>query len=214
MLSDMDKKNIESRKKARLVARKNDLKTARQVGADYALLRRKLRRSVKGCSREKLYGVWDSLLRRCYNESDPDFVGTLNYVTGKFETSRTVCERWHDYQSFKEDCQGFYSKPGAAMRLKSGSTEYNVQTVSFSGSGSRQRAYYQGEAVIALAWRHGIPYTTLMHRIAIGMEEPELFLSAKALRKLQADKQQQYADQIARKEQQRAEIWQARPPGA
>ena len=48
-----------------------------------------------GRCKERLYGVWATVMKRCYNEN----CNTYKYYGGR---GITVCDEWHEYPNFKK----------------------------------------------------------------------------------------------------------------
>ena len=72
-----------------------------------------------GLSNSPLFGVWEKMMIRCYNDSVPEYP---NYGGRGIE----VCDRWHDIVNFYQDMVGSY-KDGLTLDRTDVNGNYTVE---------------------------------------------------------------------------------------
>lgn len=121
-----------------------------------------------------LYHVWDHMMQRCYNPKSERY-----YAYGA--RGITVCDRWHDLNSFIHDMYPSFS-PGLQIDRIDNDKGYSPENCRWASRGAQQlnttrslKITYQGKTLCLSEWSRllGISYGTLWERLTILKWLPE-----------------------------------------
>lgn len=136
-------------------------------------------RTTHGMSRSRPFRIWKGMRDRCHRQTDPAY---HNYGGRGIE----VCERWrHSFETFWEDMHTAY-QPHLTIERRDNNRGYSKEncywaTAKEQGRNTRKNRIIDtpwGAITVAEASeRSGIGATTLLYRIGIGLQSPELFIT-------------------------------------
>jgi len=122
--------------------------------------------SNHGLHSHPLYARWAGMIRRCYVQADARY----SAYGGR---GITVCDRWHDLQSFIEDMEGSFYEGASLDRIdnNAGYSPENCRWVPMPAQASNKRCNimltHNGETMSLASWSAvtGINYQTLWDRV-------------------------------------------------
>lgn len=118
--------------------------------------------------RDKLYGIWYSIMGRCYK---PGYTGWEKYGAKGIG----VCERWHSFANFHDDVAP--RPPGLTLDRKDSTKDYSPDNCRWADWATQVRnrpitvwIEHNGERLCTKDWadRAGINYQTFRDRLAAG----------------------------------------------
>lgn len=133
--------------------------------------RRKLHSKAKGLCYTRLYGIWNAMNKRCYNENDHSY---RNYGGRGI----TVCDEWRmDFLVFMEWAINNGYKENLTIERMNNDLGYSPENCSWKSrkeQGRNRRSNhnlsYNGETRTVTEWAEitGISFTTITRRLARG----------------------------------------------